>query len=633
LSILLGQTPAEAAETFVAADGNLQAALDAAAPGDTIVLQAGATFTGSFTVKRSVTIRTEPRAELPPPGVRTGPERSPWLAKLQSTSNNGALIVPTGVSYVTVENIEVLPNTLGTGTAIELGFGDSRQTSVAQAPHHIVLDRILVLVPEGQALKRIVALNSADTVIKNSYLYGAKYAGADSQAIGGWNGPGPHVIENNRLAAAGEDVMWGGADPNIPGLVPTGIRFVRNHVGKPWSWKGSSWTIKNNFELKNAQDVLVEGNLFEYSWLAAQTGVSIVLTPRNQSGGNPDTVVQRVVFRSNIVRHVSAGITIMGDDNNHVTRLTNDILIENNLFEDIDWSAYGGTGRIVMIDRGGDNIRIRNNTSPHNDGHIVYFSSMTPVTGFVLENNLVDHGNYGIHGEQTVQGEATLSTHAPGAIVLNNVFVENPARWLYPAGNYYPATWGDVQLADDYRLAATSPYAGTGAGADIDAILAAIDGSAVPPPPPPEEVCGDGLDNDGDGQVDEGCAVEVPPPPEEICGDGLDNDGDGQVDEGCVVEPPPAPCSFTVSPTSISVSSQSQTAFVSVERSAPDCSFAATSNAAWITFSSGTDGVTLSVQANTARGTRTGSVTVAGTDVTITQQGTKRGKGRPAKLR
>ncbi len=40
------------------------------------------------------------------------------------------------------------------------------------------------------------------------------------------------------------------------------------------------------------------------------------------------------------------------------------------------------------------------------------------------------------------------------------------------------------------------------------------------------EVCGDGVDNDGDGQVDEGCA--------EICGDGVDNDGDGVVDEGCV---------------------------------------------------------------------------------------------------
>ena len=47
----------------------------------------------------------------------------------------------------------------------------------------------------------------------------------------------------------------------------------------------------------------------------------------------------------------------------------------------------------------------------------------------------------------------------------------------------------------------------------------------------PAEICGDGIDNDGDGLVDEDC-----PPPQEICGDGIDNDGDGLIDEDC---PPP----------------------------------------------------------------------------------------------
>lgn len=35
-----------------------------------------------------------------------------------------------------------------------------------------------------------------------------------------------------------------------------------------------------------------------------------------------------------------------------------------------------------------------------------------------------------------------------------------------------------------------------------------------PPPPPPEEQCGDGVDNDLDGQIDEGCAPPPPPPSE-----------------------------------------------------------------------------------------------------------------------
>lgn len=61
-----------------------------------------------------------------------------------------------------------------------------------------------------------------------------------------------------------------------------------------------------------------------------------------------------------------------------------------------------------------------------------------------------------------------------------------------------------------------------------------------PPPPPPVEVCGDGIDNDGDGLIDEGC-TPPPPPPSEICGDGIDNDGDGLIDEDCAPPPPPPP--------------------------------------------------------------------------------------------
>lgn len=59
------------------------------------------------------------------------------------------------------------------------------------------------------------------------------------------------------------------------------------------------------------------------------------------------------------------------------------------------------------------------------------------------------------------------------------------------------------------------------------------------PPAPPIEVCGDGIDNDLDGQIDEGCTVSGPgpPPTPEVCGDGIDNDRDGQIDEGCA---PPA---------------------------------------------------------------------------------------------
>jgi parallel beta-helix repeat protein len=49
--------------------------------------------------------------------------------------------------------------------------------------------------------------------------------------------------------------------------------------------------------------------------------------------------------------------------------------------------------------------------------------------------------------------------------------------------------------------------------------------------PPPQEVCGNGIDDDRDGQIDEGCPVS--PPPAEVCGNGIDDDKDGVIDEGC----------------------------------------------------------------------------------------------------
>lgn len=90
-------------------------------------------------------------------------------------------------------------------------------------------------------------------------------------------------------------------------------------------------------------------------------------------------------------------------------------------------------------------------------------------------------------------------------------------------------------------------YVHTGPTFGAFVVLPAASASAPPPPPPSPapsaEICGDGIDNDQDGQIDEGCA----PPSSEVCGDGIDNDGDGQIDEGCAA-PTPAPSDDTTAP-------------------------------------------------------------------------------------
>src|SRR5205085_9350773 len=97
------------------------------------------------------------------------------------------------------------------------------------------------------------------------------------------------------------------------------------------------------------QRVVVNGNLFENNWQAAQAGYSIVFTPRNQEGTAPWSTVQHVQFTNNIVRHVSSAINILGTDNLHPSQQTNDITIRNNIFEDVSKAKYGGNGWFILI--------------------------------------------------------------------------------------------------------------------------------------------------------------------------------------------------------------------------------------------------------------------------------------------
>src|SRR5438046_10019386 len=82
----------------VSAGGDLQAALNAAQPGDVITLQAGATFTGPFTLPNKtgtgwITVRTSaPDTSLPAPGTRVNPSYAAALPKLVVGAGVGGAI-------------------------------------------------------------------------------------------------------------------------------------------------------------------------------------------------------------------------------------------------------------------------------------------------------------------------------------------------------------------------------------------------------------------------------------------------------------------------------------------------------------------------------------------------------------
>jgi hypothetical protein len=425
--------------------------------------------------------------------------------------------------------------------------------------------------------------------------------------------------------------------------------------------------VKNILELKNAQDVVIEGNLLEYNWLAAQSGYSVVFTPRNQYGGNNNTVVQRVKFVNNKVRHVSSVFNILGRDNNYPSQLTNDIEIRNNVFEDVSRGTYGGSGRMMLIN-GGDNIRVVNNTS-FNSGTAIY-ATVNAVTGFLLENNIFDYGDYGIIGDGTSPGKASLTTWFPGAVVLGNVMPDNTQPWTFPVGNSYPANWTAVGMVDlaggNYRLAPTSAYiaAGTGGttpGANIDALEAALQGEAPPPPPP---VCSFTVTPPSHASPASGdtftvgvtasaasCGWTVSPDtwvtPSTTAGTGsstvvLSVGGNATAAQretsvtvagSAVTVTQAAPvvtpvCAFTLAPSTVKVLAGGTTFAATLTANAPSCGWTAAANAGWISVSSasgaGTATLSVTVAATTSTGARSATITAGGQTLTVQQSGRRR---------
>ena len=238
----LAPYPVAAATLEVRAGGDLQAALNAAQPGDTILLVAGVTYVGNFELPvkigtEYITIRTADRAGQPNATTRVIPAHAGLLAKIRSNNAAAALRTAPGAHHWRLQLLEFPANMEGYGDILQIGDGSDEQTSLAQVPHAIELDRLFIHGDAAMGQKRGVALNAANVTIRNCYISDIKAVGMDAQAIGGWNGPGPFLIENNYLEASGENVILGGSDPAISNLVSENVVFRHNYVTRPMAWR------------------------------------------------------------------------------------------------------------------------------------------------------------------------------------------------------------------------------------------------------------------------------------------------------------------------------------------------------------------------------------------------------------
>jgi hypothetical protein len=488
----------------VAAGESFQDALNAAAPGDTIELEVGATFSGPFVLPRKdlpagseprwILIRSAaPPGTLPPAGTRIDPSHSPFMATLESETGSVLSAAP-GAHHYRIEGIRIRPAESGGSmlskltdrlkkiargvdpgpmddsgapflhNLVDLGTGAE---AVDDLPHHIVFDRCYIHGHPVIGARRGIALNSGAAAVINSHLSDFREVGADSQAIVGWSGSGPFKIVNNTLEAAGENIMFGGATPEIEHMISADIEIRGNHLFKPLRWKrdhpefeGTEWSVKNLLELKSAKRVHIEGNLLEHSWPHAQTGFAVLFTVRNARGAIPWATIRDVLFRNNVVRQAAGGINVLGMDSNGLpSRKAKRLLIDNNLFLSIG-DAWGD-GRLFQLLRASESVVISNNTAQQ-AGNIITSQGLHEAFRFV--GNVMPHNRYGVIGTGATPGLETLERDFPGAQVVKNVIIGGKAE-RYPPGNEFPAEL-DVFEAS--------------AGADLHALCSAL-GTANPP--------------------------------------------------------------------------------------------------------------------------------------------------------
>lgn len=473
---------------MVGAGGDFQAALKAARPGDVISLQAGSTYTGNFVlpVKSGagwIVIRSStPDDKLPPPGTRVSPKVAGLMPKILTPNADPALLTSPGAHHYRFIGIEIgiksgVPTNYG---IVRLGDSSKAQTELNVVPHDIVIDRCYIHGNTTGDVSRGIALNSGRTAIIDSYVSDCHGVGFDTQAICGWNGPGPFKIVNNYLEGAGENFMLGGADPSISKLTPTDIEFRHNHLRKPLHWKKDDtsfakirWSVKNLFELKNARRVLIDSNVFENNWVDAQNGFAILFTPRNDEGTAPWSLVEDVTFTNNVVRHSAGGVNIHGRDNIHPSEQAKRIKIKNNLFDDIGGVQWGRNGVFLQISDC-PNVTVDHNTVIHTGNVITAHGAPSP--DFVFSNNIMRHNEYGVIGDGVGVGNVALKTYFPIAVFINNVLVGGQKN-NYPGGNKFPASLGEIGFADrengNFRLSTASSYKGAGSdrkdpGCDFD---------------------------------------------------------------------------------------------------------------------------------------------------------------------
>ena len=494
--------PSPARQVRVPAGGDLQAAINAAQPGDELLLAPGASYIGNFWLPNKggssswITIRTEVSdAAIGAPGTRMTPSRaaSANLARIMSPNIYSTITTDLTAHHYRFTGVEIGVTSSSPDINAIVRFGDNTtaQNSAATTANNLILDRTYIHGLPNLSTRRCVMLNSASTAVVDSWISECHSNDGDAQAIVGWNGPGPFLIQNNYLEASHEVIMFGGGGMTTPNASPADITIRGNHVTRPNSWKGV-WQVKNLIESKHARRLLIEGNVIENTWQDSQVGFAFVIKSENQNWDTPWTQSTDITIRYNRIRNVGAVFNLASNPSGAPAVPAGRFVITDNIIENVGTGIYSGDGRTFQLLPGVSDVVLMHNT-------VVSASGMNPasiyfagggISRLVVHSNVLHHGYAGVKGDATGEGTASLNAFASGALFTNNAMANGGTASSYPANNYFPATLGALGFVDlaggNYRLGSGSSYLGKGydgrdIGADINQVEAQTKNAIVAP--------------------------------------------------------------------------------------------------------------------------------------------------------
>jgi hypothetical protein len=386
-------SPSGGATHTVNTASDFTAALATAACGDNIVITAGITIQGNFTVPSNsctsstwITIKSSGLANFPPEGTRATPcyfGVSSMAGRpsfnCTTTTNYGALIeglglngdpltLATGVHYLRIEGLQFSPDPANVfGTEAEPNYFIINMSN--GNTDHIVFDQLWVHGnPNGETVSYLsVGYAAANTNEPTTNISWIDSTFTDAHCVSGngqcnqstglnWGGNDYSIdrtfkLVNNYIESAGENFFAGGGGGST---VPTDIELRLNYSFKPLTWDKSSSTynggacklavcnpyvVENLGEAKNSERIFVEGNRFQNNWEGfSQYGEGVVFDPKGQGGENPNATVRNVIFRYNYGSTVTQTYQIpnAGSDGGDFAYAGNSYSFHDNLWDDMD---------------------------------------------------------------------------------------------------------------------------------------------------------------------------------------------------------------------------------------------------------------------------------------------------------